>query len=132
MKLFGPLYERVLTWSRHRHAERYLGALSFAESSFFPIHPDVKLMPMVMAQPEKAWRFATQTTITSVLGGLAGFAIGWFAIDEIIPYLDRFGQMEAYETAQCWFQEWGFWAVLAAGFSPIPFTTITPGMTQIF
>jgi membrane protein YqaA with SNARE-associated domain len=119
------MMDLVLGWSRHPKAPWYLGGLSFAESSFFTIPPDVMLMPMVMAQPEKAWRFATLTTVTSVLGGLAGFAIGWFAIDAIIPYLERFGQMDAYETAQRWFQEWGFWAVLAAGFSPIPYKIFT-------
>ena len=69
MRLFGPLYERVIGWARHPHAERYLGGLSFAESSFFPIPPDVMLAPMCLAERERAWRFATITTVTSLLGG---------------------------------------------------------------
>jgi len=115
----------VLGWSRHPHAEWYLGGLSFAESSFFPIPPDVMLAPMVMAQPKKAWRLAGITTITSVLGGLAGFAIGVWFIDVIVPYLQEFGYYEKYQTAVEWFGNWGFWAVLIAGFSPIPYKVFT-------
>jgi membrane protein YqaA with SNARE-associated domain len=125
MKLFSKLMDRVLTWSKHPKAPWFLGGLSFAESSFFPIPPDVMLMPMVMAQPDKAWRFATLTTITSVAGGLAGFMLGVWFIDAIIPLLHEFGYWDAYERAQAWFAEWGFWAVLAAGFSPIPYKVFT-------
>ena len=76
MRLFAPLYERALRWARHRHAPRYLAALSFAESSFFPVPPDVMLAPMALANPQQAWRLAWLTTWTSVLGGLAGYLIG--------------------------------------------------------
>lgn len=125
MKLFSALYDRVLQWSRHPKAPWYLGALSFAESSFFPIPPDIMLMPMVLAQPKKAWRLATLTTITSVVGGLAGFMIGVLAIDAILPWIEELGYMGAYEQSQAWFLQWGFWAVLAAGFSPIPYKIFT-------
>ncbi|MDP6436902.1 MAG: YqaA family protein [Gammaproteobacteria bacterium] len=125
MKLFSRLFELVLRWSRHPKAPWYLGGLSFAESSFFPIPPDVMLMPMVVAQPDKAWRFATLTTVTSVAGGLAGFLIGVLAIDAISPVLRDLGYWDAYERAHAWFREWGFWAVLAAGFSPIPYKIFT-------
>ena len=125
MKIFSPLFELVLRWSRHPKAPWYLAGLSFSESSFFPIPPDVMLMPMVVAQPKQAWRLAFITTIFSVLGGLLGFAIGVFAIDVIIPYLKDWGYWEAYELSQEWFLEWGFWAVLAAGFSPIPYKIFT-------
>jgi membrane protein YqaA with SNARE-associated domain len=125
MKIFSKLMDWVLEWSKHPKAPWFLGGLSFAESSFFPIPPDVMLMPMVMAQPKKAWRLATITTVASVLGGLAGFAIGVWFIELIIPYLHEFGYWEAYEKSQQWFAEWGFWAVLAAGFSPIPYKIFT-------
>ena len=125
MKLFGPLYDRVLRWSAHRHAERYLAALSFAESSFFPVPPDVLLAPMTLARPERGWRFALLTTVASVLGGLAGYAIGWFALNLIEPWLIDFGYHEAYQTATEWFGRFGFWAVLVAGFSPIPYKVFT-------
>lgn len=125
MKLFSVLLDRVLQWSRHPKAPWYLGALSFAESSFFPIPPDVMLAPMVVAQPDKAWRLAALTTITSVAGGLAGFMIGVLAIDAIMPVLADMGYLDIYNHAQAWFVEWGFWAVLAAGFSPIPYKIFT-------
>ena len=125
MKFFSALMDRVLGWSRHPKAPAYLGALSFAESSFFPIPPDVMLAPMVVARPERAWYLAALTTITSVAGGLAGFFIGVFAFDAIEPVLHDFGYWEKYQHAKEWFLEWGFWAVLAAGFSPIPYKVFT-------
>lgn len=125
MRLFSRLLERVLRWSRHPHAPWYLGGLSFAESSFFPIPPDVMLAPMVLARREKAWQFALLTTVTSVAGGLAGFLIGALAIDWIMPWLDQFGYIGKFEHAQRWFVQWGFWAILAAGFSPIPYKIFT-------
>lgn len=125
MKLFSPLYARVMQWSRHRHAERYLAGLSFAESSFFPIPPDVMLAPMSLAKPGSAWRFATITTVTSVLGGLFGYLIGLFAFEMIEPLLHDMGYYEKFLKAQTWFDEWGFWAILIAGFSPIPYKIFT-------
>ena len=125
MKVFSKLMDRVLGWSKHQHAPWYLGALSFAESSFFPIPPDVMLAPMVMARRDRAWSLAALTTITSVAGGLAGFAIGVWFIDAITPWMQEFGYMHAYEQARDWFSKWGFWAVLAAGFSPIPYKVFT-------
>ncbi len=124
-RLFSRLLDLCLEWSRHRHAPWYLGALSFAESSFFPIPPDVMLAPMVLAERRKAWSLALLTTVTSVLGGLAGFAIGAVAIDWVMPTLERFGYLDAFDQARAWFAEWGFWAILAAGFSPIPYKIFT-------
>lgn len=134
MNVFSVLYDRVLQWSAHRNAERYLAALSFAESSFFPIPPDVMLAPMTLARPQRGWRYAAVTTIASVLGGIAGYAIGWFAIDIIMPLLERFGYVETYEQATQWFAEYGFFAILAAGFSPIPYKifTIAGGALAMF
>ena len=125
MKLFSRLMDKVLDWSRHPKAPWYLGGLSFAESSFFPIPPDVMLMPMVMARRDRAWALAALTTVTSVLGGLAGYIIGVWFIDAIVPWLHEFGYWSKYEMAREWFTKWGFWAVLAAGFSPIPYKVFT-------
>lgn len=125
MKLFSALYDRVIQWSRHRHAERYLVALSFAESSFFPIPPDVMLAPMTLAQPEKGWRFAFWTTVASVIGGVAGYTIGWFALDAVAPFLQEHGYWDSYLAATEMFEKWGFVAVLVAGFSPIPYKVFT-------
>lgn len=125
MRLFAPLLDMTLRWSRHRHAPWYLGALSFAESSFFPIPPDVMLAPMVLARPARAWWLAGLTTVTSVVGGMAGFALGLWAIDVVLPLIEQWGYLDAFAAASAWFTRWGFWAVLAAGFSPIPYKVFT-------
>ncbi len=125
MKIFGPLYDRVIEWSRHRHAERYLGAMSFAESSFFPIPVDVMLAPMCLADRAKAWRFAAIATVLSVLGGIAGYAIGYGAFEIIEPWLAESKYWGAYETSRDWLDRFGFWVVFVAGFSPIPYKVFT-------
>lgn len=125
MKLFSALYERALRYARHRHAVWYLGGLSFMESSFFPVPPDVLLIPMCLAQPKRALFLALVTTVTSVLGGLFGYLIGHFALEAITPLLHSAGYWPYYEKAQALFAEWGFWAVLVAGFSPIPYKVFT-------
>lgn len=126
MKLFSALYARVMQWSRHPRAPWYLGGMSFAESSFFPIPPDVMLAPMCLANPHKAWRLALITTLASVLGGVLGYLIGALAFDAIAPWLqtqDRYwaGYLQALE----WFGTWGVVAVFVAGFSPIPYKVFT-------
>lgn len=125
MQLFESLYEKVIGWSRHPHAERYLGAMSFAESSFFPVPPDVMLIPMCVADRGKAWRFALITTLTSLIGGIAGYAIGYFLFEAVKPLLVDLGYWDAYTKGRDWFEDWGVWAVLIAGFSPIPYKIFT-------
>lgn len=125
MKIFSPLYQRAMQWARHRHAPWYLGGLSFAESSFFPIPPDVMLAPMSLANPSKAWMFALITTLASVAGGVLGYFIGVFAFDLIEPWLVTTKYWPKYLEAQAWFERWGFWAVFVAGFSPIPYKVFT-------
>jgi len=125
MRLFSPLYARAMQWARHRHAPVYLGTMSFAESSFFPVPPDVMLAPMCLARPERAWRFALLTTVTSVAGGLAGYAIGYFAFEALAPWLQTTKYWASYQTAVQWFSDYGFWAVFIAGFSPIPYKVFT-------
>jgi membrane protein YqaA with SNARE-associated domain len=125
LKIFSALYDRALRWTAHPHAERYLVGLSFAESSFFPIPPDVMLAPMTLAQPKRGWRFAILTTAASVVGGLAGYAIGWLALDAIEPLLRSLGYWDSYTRSTEWFVTWGFLAVLVAGFSPIPYKVFT-------
>ncbi len=125
MAIFGPLYERVIRWSSHRHAEWYLGAMSFAESSFFPIPVDVLLAPMCLAKPDRSWRFALNASLFSVLGGVAGYAIGYLSFEAIEPWLAESHYWGAYETARIWFDKYGVWAVFVAGFSPIPYKVFT-------
>jgi membrane protein YqaA with SNARE-associated domain len=119
--MFAWTLERVLAWSRHPRATLYLGAVSFAESSFFPIPPDVLLAPLVLSHPERAWRLAAWTTICSVVGGVAAFVVASLATEAVDATLLRNGYGEGYGLAKAWFSEWGFWAVLVAGFSPIPY-----------
>ncbi|CAD5292163.1 conserved membrane hypothetical protein [Alteromonas sp. 38] len=126
MKLFEPMYDMALRWARHRHAVKYLGGLSFAESVFFPIPPDVMLAPMSLSQPDKAWRFALITTLASILGGIAGYWLGYFAFDAwLAPIIDSWGYTHKIETATQWFADYGVWVVFVAGFSPIPYKVFT-------
>lgn len=125
MRLFSSLYDKAIQWSGHRHAPRYLAGLSFAESSFFPIPPDVMLAPMVLARREYAWRFATLTTVASVLGGMFGYLIGLFFFDLTEPLIRQLGYWDHYLRASQWFDQWGVWAIFVAGFTPIPYKVFT-------
>ena len=127
MKIFSPLYNKAMIWSRHRKAPGYLAGLSFAESSFFPVPPDVMLAPMSLAQPQRAWYFAGLTTIASVLGGILGYVIGLYFFEalEMEKFLQEWGYWEKFKRAETWFEQWGFWAVFLAGFTPIPYKIFT-------
>ncbi|MCS5711194.1 VTT domain-containing protein [Candidatus Berkiella aquae] len=134
MRIFRHLYDKVLNWSHHRHAPYYLAGVSFAESSFFPIPPDVMLIPMVLSKPLKAWNFATITTISSILGGILGYLIGYYGFELLgEPLVKAFGYEESYARIVSWFAHYGFWAVLLAGFTPIPYKmfTLAAGATQM-
>jgi membrane protein YqaA with SNARE-associated domain len=123
--LFSGIYGRVMQWAAHPHAERYLIAVSVFESIFFPVPTALMVAPMVIAKPDRAVRIALIATTMSVLGGIVGYYLGYFAIHAIEPILHDMGYWEKYMTAHDWFSEWGFWAVVVAGFSPIPFKLFT-------
>lgn len=127
-------YAWVIGWSEKKQAERALAGLSFAESSFFPIPPDPLLIAMVTARPHKWLRLAIITTGASVLGGLFGYFIGRLAIEAALPVIESAGYMHSYETAVEWFKNWGVWAVLVAGFTPVPYKifTIAAGAASMF
>ena len=114
----------------HPRAPTILSALSFAESSFFPIPPDVMLAPMALRVPARAFWFAFLTTLFSVLGGVAGYAIGYFAFDLISDWLQTTSYWDSYLRARTWFEDWGVWIIFIAGFSPVPYKlfTITAGV----
>ncbi len=133
MTLFGPLYDRVMGLSKHSLAPRWLCAVSFTESFIFPVPPDVMLAPMCLAKPSSAFRFALLTTVASVLGGILGYLVGYFAIESALPYIERMGYLPAYERSRIWFSDWGYLAIFAAGFSPIPYKvfTVTAGAVQM-
>lgn len=125
MRLFSRLYAWAIRWAAHPHAPRYLAGLSFAESSFFPVPPDIMLAPMVLANRPRAWFYAGLTTAFSVAGGLAGYAIGVFAFGLVEPWLHAMGYWDEYLQVRDWFDRWGFWAVFLAGFTPIPYKLFT-------
>ena len=126
LNLFSRLHNWILTKARHRHAERYLSVLSVAESSFFPIPPDVLLVPMTLAQPSNAFRYALLTTMSSVFGGILGYLLGYCGLQFIITPLIAFYDLAAtYQQLLIWFQQWGVWLVFIAGFSPIPYKIFT-------
>jgi membrane protein YqaA with SNARE-associated domain len=132
------LYDWMLHWSAHRHAQPALFFLSFAEASFFPIPPDVLLMAMVMARPPRAWRYAALATAGSVTGGLAGYAIGmgsWNLIsDWCFRNLHALGfTADNFAAVQGAYQSNAFLALFTAGFTPIPYKvfTIAAGVFEV-
>jgi membrane protein YqaA with SNARE-associated domain len=134
VNFFSVLYDKVLTWSKHRLAPVYLFILSFSESVFFPIPPDVMLAPMALSKPQKAWRFAFITSVASVLGGMVGYLLGYVLFEPVVqPLLVSVGYEDKFATIKNWFEEWGIWVVFLAGFSPIPYKlfTITAGVMNM-
>lgn len=130
MKIFAYFYTKALVWAEHRHGTKLLVTLSFFEAIFFPIPPDVMLAPMALSQPQKAWRLAFYTTFSSILGGVVGFYLGWFAFDSFFqPLLIDLGYEAKLIHITQWFEEYGIWIVFISGFSPIPykFFTLTAG-----
>ncbi len=123
--IFSGIYNRMMMWAAHPHAERYLIGVSILESIFFPVPTSLMVAPMVIARPDRAVRIALIATTMSVLGGIIGYYIGYFAINAIEPILHDVGYWNTYMVAQNWFTEWGFWAVVIAGFSPLPFKVFT-------
>lgn len=123
--MFRKLYERVLDWSAHERAPVYLCVLSAAESSVFPIPPDVMLAPMALARPGKAWYFAALCTISSVLGGMLGYLLGSLAFGLVENWLLQSAWAGAFEQAVAAFDRHGFWYILLAGFTPIPYKVFT-------
>jgi membrane protein YqaA with SNARE-associated domain len=124
------MMKRVYDWTMriasHEKAPQGLFWVSFAESSFFPIPPDVMLIPMVLAKPAKAWAYAAICTAGSVLGGILGYAIGYFLYETLgLWVINLYGlakQAEAYRAA---YNEWGLWIILVKGLTPIPYKLVT-------
>ncbi len=124
--MLKSLYDRTMRLSTHRNAPLALGAVSFADSSFFPVPPDVMLVPMVLSAPEKAWRYATICTITSVLGALVGYAIGALAYNTIGLWLiSLYGGAEKVQSVLELYREWGALVIIIKGLTPIPYKFVT-------
>lgn len=123
--MLRPLYDWTLKQAAKPHAEKIMAGISFAESSFFPIPPDVMLAPMVLTRPEKAYRFALVCTLASVAGAILGYAIGFFLKDFAIWLLGLFGYTGHLDAFESFMATWGPWAILVKGLTPIPFKLVT-------
>lgn len=120
------LYRRVLALSAGPYAPAWLAAIAFAESSFFPIPPDVLLIPMALARPDRAWRLAAICTVGSVIGGAFGYLIGYALFDIVaVPLLRAYHYEAAFERFRQTYAEWGLWVILIKGLTPIPYKIVT-------
>ncbi|HRN84979.1 MAG TPA: YqaA family protein [Hyphomicrobium sp.] len=129
------LYDWTMDLARHGRAKHALFCISFVESSFFPIPPDVMLIPMVIANRAKAWLYASIATLGSVLGGVAGYIIGYFLFEQIgLPILDLYGKADKVAEFSAWFNDWSIWILIVlGGLTPFPYKvlTITAGVTAM-
>ncbi|MEQ6204158.1 VTT domain-containing protein [Sulfitobacter sp. HNIBRBA2951] len=120
------LYDWTLSLAEHRHAMWVLALVAFLESSMFPIPPDIIMIPMIIARPNRAFVIAGVALMASVLGGMLGYAIGALAYDTIgAPILQALGKGDAMAEFATRFNDLGFWAVLVAGVTPFPYKVIT-------
>jgi membrane protein YqaA with SNARE-associated domain len=120
------LYARTLDIAAGPHALTALLAIAFIESSFFPIPPDLLLIPMIMARPRQAFRLAALCTLASVAGGMVGYAIGYFLFDAIgRPILEFYHAMDRYDALKAGFAKWGVWIIIIKGMTPIPYKLVT-------
>ncbi len=127
------MYDKTMEWSKHRFATFWLSFVSFIEAIFFPIPPDVMLIPMSMSKPQQAFKLALYTAVASALGGVVGYGIGYYAFDLVQEYIVKWGYQSSWEQSISWFKEWGVLVVFVAGFSPIPYKvfTIAAGVMQM-
>lgn len=130
------LYDWMLSWADHKSGAAALFGISFAESSVFPIPPDPLLLALALGRPKKALLFAAICTAGSILGGMLGYALGWFVWDVVGDFF--FNHVpgvtpESFGVVQTWYHRWGFWAVFLAGFTPLPYKvfTLASGVFQI-
>ncbi len=124
--MFKSLYRWTLALSASRHAPLALGAVAFAESSFFPIPPDLLLVPMSLAQPRRAWAYATICTVASVLGGMLGYAIGALLYDTVGQWLiATYHYAEKMDAMRAAYAQWGWLLILIKGLTPIPYKLVT-------
>jgi membrane protein YqaA with SNARE-associated domain len=120
------LYNWLMWLAASEHAVPALGIVAFVESSFFPIPPDLLLIPMVLAAPHKAWRYALIATLASVAGGFLGYAIGYFLFATLgRPILEFYGAMARYAALQAAYDHWGVWIIVLKGMTPIPYKVVT-------
>ena len=126
MQFLRKTYDWILHWSTTKYALPALAILAFAESSFFPIPPDVLLIAMAVAVPMKAFRYAAVCSVASVLGGMFGYFLGWQFMDAVgTPIVEFYHFQEQFAKIGSWYEEYNAWAVGAAGFTPLPYKVFT-------
>ncbi len=128
MKSFRRLYDWILSWADTPYGVPVLAVLAFIEASFFPIPPDVLLMALALALPKKAYRFALVASLGSVAGGALGYLIGWGLWDSVGPWFFQYipgVTPEGFAQVGGLFEQYGFWIIFAAGFTPIPYKIFT-------
>jgi len=124
--MLRKMYDWCVATAGKPYATWVMGAVSFVESSFFPIPPDAMLIPMCLARPDKAYHFATVCTLTSVAGGILGYAIGYYLYESLGLWLMQlYGYGDKIEAFQQQYQEWGAWIIVLKGLTPIPYKIVT-------
>jgi membrane protein YqaA with SNARE-associated domain len=124
--MFKRLYQWILSLAESKHAPFALAAVAFAESSFFPIPPDVILIPMSLATPRRAWRYAAIATVASVLGGIVGYGIGALLFDTLGQWLIHlYGYADKMAALKETYARWGALVILVKGLTPIPYKLVT-------
>ncbi|MCK5819584.1 MAG: DedA family protein [Psychromonas sp.] len=134
MKIFSPLYDKALVWSKHKHAASILYLIAFVEAIFWPIPVDIMLVPMAIATRDKAWRYAAGVTFFSVFGGAFGYYLGHVLYGPVVhPFIEFMGYQDKLAMAQNWFSKWGVMVIFIASFTPIPFKifTLTAGIINM-
>lgn len=132
--MIRKIYDWTMRLAAHPHALAWLALIACIESIFFPIPPDVMIIPMVLAARERAWKIAAVATAASAVGGIVGYGLGYFLYEEVgRPIIDFYGYAEKYAIFQGWYEEYGAWIVGAGGFTPIPYKVITiaSGVVQL-
>lgn len=125
-QLMHKIYDSIINLSGNKNALFWLFVISFVESSFFPIPPDIMLIPMILATPKKAWHIAGVCTLASVIGAYLGYVIGYYFFEMVAePLLNFYGYLEKFNEFKHLYEQWGAWIVFGAGITPFPYKIIT-------
>ncbi|MBP2310969.1 YqaA family protein [Azospirillum soli] len=132
--MLKPLYNRILQLSARKDAVWWMAGVSFAESSFFPLPPDIMLVPMCLSEPKKLWRYTNICALASLIGGLFGYAVGFYLFESVGRLIiDFYNAQDSFQRFQDMFAEFGPWFLILKGVTPIPYKllTITAGFAHL-
>lgn len=131
--MFRSIYDACIKWAEHKHAKLILMFVSFTESIFFPIPPDVILAPMMLANPKSAWRLALLATVASVVGGAFGYMLGAYLFEPLVlPFIESMSYEEKFASITAYFEEYGILLVFLAAFTPIPYKLVALAAGMLF